>query len=575
MELDDVVVHQPMRACTDVERARKAKLRPIVEIAEPIGLRADHLDLYGRYKAKVPVRLLEDLQDREDGKLILVTAINPTPAGEGKTTTTVGLGQAFGLLEKRAIVAIREPSLGPLFGMKGGATGGGCSQVIPIEDINLHFTGDIHAVGMANNLLAAATDNHIYQGNRLGIDTNTIAWKRVVDMNDRALRRIVLNPSGVLNKTDDYGTGFDITAASEVMAILCLSIGYRELKERLERIVVAYDVDGRPVTASDLKVSGAMAALLKDALNPNLVQTYENTPAFVHGGPFANIAHGCSSLIATKLALKLADWVITEAGFGADLGAEKFFHIKCRSGNLNPVAVVIVATVRALKLHGGVSLKELKRKNTRAVEAGLKNLEKHLQNLKGFGLPTLVVINRFDEDTEEEIDAIKDMCECEDVRIVVSHVWDMCGAGGVQAAQQLIELAEGRDGKLRFLYGLSLGLREKIETIATQIYGADGVDLTEEAETDLRKMNRSGFDGLPVCMAKTPLSLSDDPTLIGRPEGFRVKVRRLRVSAGAGFVVAYLGNVFTMPGLPVSPAAEEIDIDERGTIQGLFHSEEC
>lgn len=559
-----------MHARTDSELARRAKLRPIVEIAEGIGLRPNDLDFYGRYEAKVSLELLDKFRDREDGKLILVTAINPTPAGEGKTTTTVGLGQAFGLLKKRAIVAIRQPSLGPLLGMKGGATGGGCSQVIPMDDINLHFTGDIHAVGAAHNLLAAMVDNHIHQGNRLGIDPKSITWPRVVDMNDRALRRILLNPSGKLNGVNDYETAFEITASSEVMAILCLSLGYGELRQRLGNILIGYDMKLKPILARDLNASGAMAALLKDALKPNLVQTYENTPAFVHGGPFANIAHGCSSLIATKLALKLADWVVTEAGFGADLGGEKFLNIKCRLGNLQPAAAVIVATVRALKLHGRASVKELKRENIPAVEAGLKNLEKHVQNLKIFGVHVLVVINRFDEDTEEEIEAIRDLCKCEGVPIVVSQVWNMCGAGGVEAAEQLLELAGRGDDGFEFLYELKLGVKEKITKIATAIYGADGVDFADEAETDLASINHNGFDGLPVCMAKTPLSLSDDPKLIGRPEGFRVKVRRLKVNAGAGFVVAYLGNVLTMPGLPVAPAAEEIDIDQHGAVQGLF-----
>jgi formate--tetrahydrofolate ligase len=559
-----------MKNHTDIEFARKAKLIPIMEIAKRIGLKEDDLEFYGKYKAKVSVKLLDKLNNNEDGKLILVTAINPTPAGEGKTTTTVGLGQAFGVLKKQCIITLREPSLGPLFGIKGGATGGGCAQVVPMEDINLHFTGDIHAVGAANNLLAAAIDNHIHQGNELDIDSKTITWKRVVDMNDRALRRIIVNSTGKLDGTHDYETGFEITAASEVMAILCLSTSYRELKEKLGNIVVAYDDKENPITAKDLKVSGAMAAILKDALNPNLVQTYGNTPAFVHGGPFANIAHGCSSSIATKLALKLADYVITEAGFGADLGGEKFFDIKCRIGDLKPDAVVIVATVRALKMHGGVSLKDLEQKNIKAVEIGLRNLEKHVQNLKKFNLPILVVINQFSEDTEEEIDIIETMCRCENVPILVSRVWDMCGAGGIEAAEKLIELIEDKTSNLRFLYESELSIREKIKKIAIEIYGADGVDFTEEAEMDIARISKNGFDNLPVCIAKTPLSLSDNPKLLGRPDGFKVNVRGLKVNAGAGFVVAYMGNIMTMPGLPERPAAEEIDIDEHGTIHGLF-----
>jgi len=559
-----------MQQYPDLELARRARPRPIADIAEEIGLRPEDLDLYGKHKAKVSLELLDRLKDRGDGKLILVTAINPTPAGEGKTTTTVGLGQAFGLLKKRAIVAIRQPSLGPLLGVKGGATGGGCSQVIPVEDINVHFTGDIHAVGAANNLLAAAIDNHIHHGNQLSIHPERITWRRVVDTNDRALRRLLVSPSGKLKGANSYETGFEITAASEVMAILCLSLGYDELRERLGSIVIGYDSGMRPVLARDLKVSAAMAALLKNALKPNLVQTYENTPAFVHGGPFANIAHGCSSLVATKMGLKLADWVITEAGFGADLGGEKFFDIKCRLGNLNPNAVVIVATVRALKLHGGASMKELRRKNLPAVEKGLKNLEKHVQNLKSFGLPILVVINRFEEDTEEEIETIKELCRCEGAPITVSDAWAICGEGGLQAAKQLIELTEGSSSELKFLYDLGLTIREKMEKIATNIYGADGLDCSDEAEQDLARIEENGFGDLPLCMAKTPFSLSDDPKLLGRPEGFRVRVRGLKVSAGAGFIVAYLGNVLTMPGLPARPAAENVDIDERGTIHGLF-----
>jgi len=559
-----------MKVCTDIEFARRAKLIPIAEIAKKIGLNEEYLELYGKYKAKISAKLLYKLSDKKDGKLILVTAVNPTPAGEGKTTTTVGLGQAFGALKKQCIITLREPSLGPLFGIKGGATGGGCSQVIPMEDINLHFTGDIHAVSAADNLLAAVIDNHIHQGNELDVDPKTITWKRVVDMNDRALRRIVVNSTGKLDGTHDYETGFEITAASEVMVVLCLSTNYEELKEKLGNIVVAYDNKENPITAKDLKVSGAMAAILKDALSPNLVQTYENTPAFVHGGPFANIAHGCSSLIATKLALRLADYVITEAGFGADLGGEKFFDIKCRIGNLNPDATAIVATVRALKMHGGVSIKELQQKNTKAVEIGLRNLEKHVQNLKKFNLPVLVVINKFNEDTEEEIDMIRTMCKCEGVPIVFSRVWDMCGAGGVETAEKLIELIEDKTSDFRFLYESDLSIKEKIEKTAMEIYGADGVDFEDETVEDLARISKNGFDNLPVCIAKTPLSLSDNPKLLGRPQGFRVGVRKLKVNAGAGFVVAYMGNVMTMPGLPKRPAAEEIDIDEHGTIHGLF-----
>jgi formate--tetrahydrofolate ligase len=558
-----------MKKFDEFELACSANCSPVRDIARKLELAEADLEYYGRYKAKVSARLLERLQDRDNGKLILVTAVNPTPAGEGKTTTTVGLGQAFSLLRKRCIVAIREPSLGPLFGVKGGATGGGCSQVLPIEDINLHFTGDIHAVGAANNLLAAAIDNHIFQGNDLRIQPETVIWKRVVDMNDRALRRIEISPSGKL-KDGTYRTGFEITAASEVMAILCLAIDYEDLRKKLSRIVIGFDTDDNPVTAAQLKVNGAMAALLREAFNPNLVQTYENTPAFVHGGPFANIAHGCSSLIATKLALKLSPYVITEAGFGADLGAEKFFDITCPAGNLNPDAVVLVATVRALKMHGGISIAALEKEDVAAVERGLENLEAHVRNLKKYRLPVLVVINHFIGDSGKEIDAIRMRCRCEDVPITVSGVRDMCGAGGVEAARAIIEVMDDINPRFTPLYPAEMTVKEKIEKIATEIYGADGVDFTENAQMDLLRITHHNFDALPVCIAKTPLSLSDNPRLQGRPKGFRVTVRGLRVSAGAGFVVAYMGNVMTMPGLPKEPAAGDIDIDSEGAIIGLL-----
>ncbi len=560
-----------MKEYSEAEAAFRAVPKPIYDIASGLGIERDDLEMYGAYTAKVSLNVLEKLRDEPDGKLILVTAINPTPAGEGKTTTTVGLGQAFGLLGKRSIIALREPSLGPLFGVKGGATGGGCAQAVPIENINLHFTGDIHAVTSANNLLSAAIDNHIFHGNTLDIDTESITWKRVMDMNDRALRRIIIHPAGKPRSRGAYMSGFEITAASEVMAVLCLSINYDELKRKLGNIIFGFDRRGEPVRADKLNVQGAMTALLKNALKPNLVQTYEHTPALFHGGPFANIAHGCNSLIATKCALKLADYVITEAGFGADLGGEKFLNIKCRMGNLKPDAAVIVATARALKMHGGVPLKRLDVQDKEAMKRGLGNLEKHVRNMKKFNLPVVVVINRFEGDTDEEIEMIRELCDCECVPITVSDVWKMCGAGGTEAAEQIIKVTkDAASERFKFLYDSDQGIREKITAVATEIYGADGVDFTDSAEVQLQQINEYGMAGWPVCMAKTPLSLSDDPKLIGRPTGFRIKVRGLKAAAGAGFVVAYLGNVMTMPGLPKIPVAEGMDVDEKGRITGMF-----
>ena len=554
---------------TDIEIAKEATMEPIGEVAKKLGITSDELELYGKYKAKLSDELWDRVKDNEDGKLILVTAINPTPAGEGKTTVTVGLGEAFNRLGKKAVIALREPSLGPCFGVKGGAAGGGYAQVVPMEDLNLHFTGDFHAITSANNLLAALLDNHIKQGNLLGIDTNQIVWKRCLDMNDRVLRNVVVGlgtaADGVVR--EDH---FVITVASEIMAVLCLANDMKDLKERLGRIVVAYNYEGKPVTAGDLNAVGSMAALLKEAIKPNLIQTLENSPAIIHGGPFANIAHGCNSVRATKTALKLADYVITEAGFGADLGAEKFLDIKCRMAGLKPAAVVLVATIRALKYNGGVDKKELGSENVEALKKGIVNLEKHIENLKQFGVPVVVTLNKFVSDTEAELGFVKDFCEERGCDFELAEVWEKGGAGGEELAKKVINTIETKDSHYAPIYKDELSIKEKIETICTKIYGADGVDFTPTADKAIRKIEELGFGHFPVCMAKTQYSLSDNASLLGRPEGFRVTVREAYVSAGAGFVVAITGSIMTMPGLPKTPAAFSIDVDENGDIVGLF-----
>jgi formate--tetrahydrofolate ligase len=555
---------------SDIEIAQRTAMAPIETVAAAAGIARKDLELYGDYKAKVNYRLLEDLPAQSDGKLILVTAITPTPAGEGKTTTTVGLGDALQRLGKRVIIALREPSLGPVFGIKGGAAGGGYAQIVPMEDINLHFTGDFHAIGAANNLLAAMLDNHIYQSNVLGIDPRRITWKRCVDMNDRQLRFIV---DGLNGKTNGMPRedGFDITVASEVMAVLCLARNLEDLKARLRRIIVGYTRDNLPVTAGQLKAEGAMAALLKEALKPNLVQTLEHTPAFVHGGPFANIAHGCNSVMATTLALKLADYVVTEAGFGADLGAEKFLNIKCRIAGFKPAAVVIVATVRALKMHGGLLKTELSREDLTALEKGLPNLLKHLENITvKFGLPAVVAINRFPSDTEAELRLITAKCREYGANVTLSEVWAKGGAGGIDLAQEVVRMVADNTANFRFVYETQLSIEAKIARIVTEIYGGDGVDFTSVARKELARLEELGFGKLPVCMAKTQYSLTDDPGKLGRPKGFRVTVRNLKVAAGAGFIVALTGEIMTMPGLPKIPAAEKIDVGPDGKISGLF-----
>ncbi|WP_337538575.1 formate--tetrahydrofolate ligase [Suilimivivens sp.] len=554
---------------TDIQIAQEAELLPIREVAEKLDITENELELYGKYKAKLSDEYMERISKNPDGKLILVTAINPTPAGEGKTTTSVGLGQAFGRLGKKAVIALREPSLGPCFGIKGGAAGGGLSQVVPMEDLNLHFTGDFHAITSANNLLAAMLDNHIQQGNELGIDTRSVVWKRCLDMNDRVLRNVVV---GLGAKTDGFvrEDHFVITVASEIMAVLCLADDMKDLKQRLGRMVVAYNYEGEPVTAADLKAVGAMAALLKDALKPNLIQTLEHTPAIVHGGPFANIAHGCNSVRATKMALKMADYVITEAGFGADLGAEKFMDIKCRMAGLKPDAVVLVATVRALKYNGGVPKNELSAENMDALHKGIVNLEKHIENLHKFGVPIVVTLNSFVTDTEAEISYIRKFCEERNCEFALSEVWEKGGEGGIPLAEKVLDTLENKESDFHVLYENELSLKEKIETVAREIYGADGVNYTSAASKQLKKLEELGFGKLPVCMAKTQYSLSDDPTLLGRPEGFSISVREAYVSAGAGFVVVLTGAVMTMPGLPKAPAAFNIDVNEEGVITGLF-----
>ena len=554
---------------SDIEIAQKAHMLPITEVAGKLGIGEEDIELYGRYKAKLSMDLIKRVQDKPDGKLILVTAITPTPAGEGKSTTTVGLAQGLAKIGQKVIVALREPSLGPCMGIKGGAAGGGYSQVVPMEDINLHFTGDFHAITSAHMLLAAMLDNHIQQGNALNIDPRRIVWKRVVDMNDRELRNIVVGLGGKAHGVPRQD-GFDITVASEVMAILCLATGLHDLKERLSKIIVAYDYSGNPITAGMLKAQGAMAALLKDAVKPNLVQTLENVPAIIHGGPFAHIAHGCNSVMATKTALKLADYTITEAGFGADLGAEKFFDIKCRYAGLKPDAVVLVATVRALKMHGGVPKTDLATPDVEAVKRGIVNLEKHIENIKQYGLPLVVAINAFAQDTPEELEAIRSHCAAHGVNVALSEVFAKGGEGGIELAKEVVALATSGKADFKLLYGEELSLKEKIETIAKKIYGAVGVNYTKEANNALKDFEKMGYGHLPVCMAKTQYSFSDDPALLGRPEGFEITIKNCRIAAGAGFVVVLTGDIMTMPGLPKVPAAEKIDVSDDGVISGLF-----
>lgn len=555
---------------SDIEIAQATTMKPIEDIAQIIGLSKDDIELYGKYKAKVDYNLIQKLSDKKDGKLILVTAITPTPAGEGKTTTTVGLGDALSKIGKKTIIALREPSLGPVFGVKGGAAGGGYAQVVPMEDINLHFTGDMHAIGAANNLLAAMIDNHIFQGNSLGIDNRRITWKRCVDMNDRQLRFITDGLGGKTNGVPRED-GYDITVASEVMAILCLSKDLDHLKEKLKNIVIGYTRDDQPITAGQLNAQGAMAALLKDALKPNLVQTLEHTPAFIHGGPFANIAHGCNSIMATRMALKFADYVVTEAGFGADLGAEKFLDIKCRIGDLAPSAVVIVATVRALKHHGGAQKADLANEDLDALSKGIPNLLKHIENITvKFGLPAVVAINRFPTDTVAELDLVEVKCKEYGANVALSEVWGKGGDGGIDLANEVVRLIDEGKSDFKYIYPDEMPLKEKIEAIVTNVYGGDGVDFAPAAIKELARLEEMGFAGLPICMAKTQYSLSDDAKKLGWPKGFRVAVRNAKVSAGAGFVVVLTGDIMTMPGLPKVPAAEKIDVDSTGKISGLF-----
>ena len=554
---------------TDIEIAQEAVMEPIAAVAKKLNIAEEDLELYGRYKAKISDRYLKEIEKNPTGKLILVTAINPTPAGEGKTTTSVGLGQAFGKMGKKAIIALREPSLGPCFGIKGGAAGGGYAQVVPMEDLNLHFTGDFHAITAANNLLAALLDNHIQQGNELGIDTRQVVFKRCLDINDRVLRNVVVGLGAKADGTvrEDH---FVITVASEIMAVLCLAADMQDLKERLGRMVVAYSYAGAPVTAADLKAVGAMAALLKDAIKPNLIQTLEHTPALIHGGPFANIAHGCNSVIATKAALKMADYVVTEAGFGADLGAEKFFDIKCRIAGLIPDAVVLVATVRALKYNGGVLKSDLHGENLEALKKGIVNLEKHIENLHKYGVPVVVTLNSFVSDTQAELTFVKEFCERKGCEFAVSRVWEKGGEGGIPLAEKVLETLETKESRFKLLYEDELPLKEKIKTVATEIYGAAQVSFSPQAEKQLGRLQELGFGELPVCMAKTQYSLSDDPALLGRPQGFVMNIREAYVSAGAGFVVVLTGAVVTMPGLSKEPAAYQIDVNDKGVITGLF-----
>ncbi|ARU63798.1 formate--tetrahydrofolate ligase [Tumebacillus avium] len=558
---------------SDIEIAQAATLRPIQEIAAQVGLTPDDIEQYGKYKAKISLDVYRRLQNKENGKLILVTAISPTPAGEGKSTTTVGLGQALGKLlqdtEQNAMICLREPSLGPSFGMKGGAAGGGYSQIVPMEDINLHFTGDFHAITSAHNLLAALIDNHIHQGNQLRLDVRRITWNRVLDMNDRALRQIVVGLGGPANGVPRE-SGFDITVASEVMAVLCLAQDEQDLKERLKKMIIGYNTDKAPVTVAELGAEGAMAVLLKDAIQPNLVQTLEHTPALVHGGPFANIAHGCNSVLATKMALKLADYVVTEAGFGADLGAEKFFHIKCRQAGLSPSATVVVATIRALKMHGGVDKANLGTPNTEAVQQGLANLSKHIENVQMFNIPVVVAINKFPTDSPEEIAVVTNWCQDNGIPVALSEVFTKGSEGGLDLAKQVLEIVNTRPGSLMYLYNETDSIPDKIETIVREVYGGEGVQYTSKAQTMLKRIEEMGLSHLPVCMAKTQYSFSDNPNLRGRPEGFTITIRELKISAGAGFIVAITGDIMTMPGLPKVPAAMNMDLLEEGKITGLF-----
>lgn len=554
---------------TDIEIAQSSKMIPILEVGKTLGLTENDLDLYGKYKAKISLDVLANRKDKGDGKLILVTAINPTPAGEGKSTVTIGLGQALCSLGQNAVIALREPSLGPVFGVKGGAAGGGYAQVVPMEDINLHFTGDMHAITTTNNLLSAAIDNHIHQGNELRIDSRRIIFKRVLDMNDRALRDIVVGmggkPNGFLRED-----GFTITVASEIMAILCLSNNLMDLKDRFGKILVAYDLDGNPIYCKDLKVQGAMAMLMKDAIKPNLVQTLDNTPAIIHGGPFANIAHGCNSILATKMALKLGDYAITEAGFGADLGAEKFFDIKCRYGGLKPNCVVIVATIRALKHHGGVKKDELNIPNVEALSRGAVNLEKQIENIQKFNVPVVVAINKFISDSDEEVKFIEEFCKAKGVEVSLTEVWEKGAEGGKDLANKVISTIENKESKFRVLYNEELDIKEKIKVIAREIYGADDVEFTASAKKQISEIEKLGLHKVPICVAKTQNSLSDNPALLGRPTGFNISVKEVKLSNGAGFIVALTGTIMTMPGLPKVPAANKIDIHEDGTIEGLF-----
>ncbi len=554
---------------SDIEIAQQAKMLPIVDITNEWGIQDDELELYGKYKAKISLDIFNRLKDQPDGKLVLVTAINPTPVGEGKSTTTVGLGQALNKIGKKACIALREPSLGPVFGVKGGAAGGGYAQVVPMEDINLHFTGDMHAITTTHNLLSAAIDNHIHQGNALNIDPRQIVWRRVLDMNDRALREVVVALGGKSNGLVRQD-GFMITVASEVMAALCLANDLMELKERFSRIIVAYNMEGKAITAGDLNVQGAMAMLMKDAIKPNIVQTLENTPALIHGGPFANIAHGCNTIMATKLGLKLGDYLVTEAGFGADLGAEKFLNIKCRYGNLKPAAVVVVATIRALKMHGGVAKANLGEENVEAVQNGYVNLQKQVDNIKKFGLPVMVAVNKFVSDTDAEVNKLIELCRAANVVVALNEVWEKGGEGGTEMAQTLVDLIEKEESNFKPIYDVESTIPEKVNTIVKEIYGGDGVIFTSKAQKEIKRLEEMGLDKLPICMAKTQYSLSDDPTLLGAPKGFKVTVKEVRVSAGAGFIVCLTGDIMTMPGLPKVPAAEKMDIDEKGNISGLF-----
>ncbi|MCD3246626.1 formate--tetrahydrofolate ligase [Clostridium botulinum C] len=554
---------------SDIEIAQGANMKRITDIAKNLGLQDDDIELYGNYKCKISLDVLKNRRNEKDGKLILVTAINPTPAGEGKSTITVGLGQALCKLNKKAVIALREPSLGPVFGIKGGAAGGGYSQVVPMEDINLHFTGDMHAITSANNLLAAAIDNHIHQGNDLKIDSRRIVFKRVMDMNDRALRNVVVGMGGKVNGFLRE-EGFTITVASEIMAILCLSNSLMDLKQKFGEILVAYNINGEPVYCKDLKVQGAMAMLMKDAIKPNLVQTLENTPAIIHGGPFANIAHGCNSILATKMAMKLGEFAITEAGFGADLGAEKFLDIKCRKGNIKPDCIVVVATIRALKHHGGVSKDKLTIPNVDALKAGIGNLEKQIENMKKYRVPVVVAINKFITDSDEEIKCIKDFCKNKDVEVSLAEVWEKGGDGGIELAKKVIKVLEENKGDFKYLYDQELSIKEKINVIAKEIYGASQVQYDNKAEKEINDIEDMGLDKVPICVAKTQYSLSDDPTLLGNPKNFKINVKEVRVSNGAGFIVVLTGNIMTMPGLPKIPAANRMDILEDGTIQGLF-----